>query len=150
MGNKNATQTGESRKFLIVDDDKASRRILSLMLKEFGSSTDVGTGEEALEKMQEALGGTEVFDVLFLDNVLPGMQGLDVLRDIRGAEDAAQVPDDKRVPVIMLTGKADVETIDDAKLLGVSAYILKPVEEQKLLRELQRLRLIPDPDDQWA
>jgi len=101
---------------LIVDDDKF---LLDMYRKKFESEdviVDVAVGsEEALSKLRDG----DKPDILILDIIMPGMDGLELLGVIR---------EEKLVPdaiVIMLTNESDQDKIEEAKLLGIKGYIVK-------------------------
>lgn len=102
-----------SKKILIVDDEPIIVKGLKFSLEQDDYETDTAfNGEEALKKFEE--GG---FDLILLDVMLPGIDGLEVLRRIR---------EKSNIPVIMLTAKGE----DMDKILGLEYgaddYILKP------------------------
>ena len=127
-------------RFLVVDDDQNCRRIIQLFLKPYGESLCVGSGEEAIKAHQTALAEGKPFDVIYLDMVMPEISGLDVVAAIRSHETAAGLAE--QVPVLMLTGETDVSHINMAKAYGVFEYILKPIQEERLIQGLERLDLI--------
>lgn len=101
------------KKILIVDDEPIIVKGLKFSLEQDDYETDTAfDGEEALKKFEE--GG---FDLILLDVMLPGIDGLEVLRRIR---------EKSNIPVIMLTAKGE----DMDKILGLEYgaddYILKP------------------------
>jgi DNA-binding NtrC family response regulator len=84
----------------------------------------VGSAEEALEFL-----GSHTVDVILLDVKLPGMNGLDALREIK-----------KRLPqveVIMLSGHADIDTASAGIELGAFDYLMKPMEIDSILYKLE-------------
>jgi DNA-binding NtrC family response regulator len=99
---------------LIVDDDDSIRTLLSEGLSELGySCTEAGNGEDALEKFVK-----NRFEIVLLDIKLPGMSGMDVLRDLHLDLDGTGV--------IMITGSNDVDTAVEAVKSGASDFIVKP------------------------
>jgi len=135
---------------LIADDNQIGRRLLELFLKPYAECALAEDGEQALERYHAAQASNTPFDLLVLDVFMPRKNGFEVLQEIRGCERERGVSKDSGLKVLMLTGDGDAASIDQAQLLGVSYYLIKPVEEYKLLRELQRLELIDDPDDSWG
>jgi len=132
---------------LIAEDDLISRKILSKFLAPYGETVLAAHGDEALKLYEEAQSSGAPFDVILLDMMMPHKHGLEVLEIIRRKEREAGTA--SSVPILMLTGQGDAIQINQAKTLGISDYMLKPVDEMKLIRELQRLELITDPQDQW-
>jgi DNA-binding NtrC family response regulator len=127
---------------LIVDDDPLIRLALRHRLEADGHRVaEASDGDQLRERL-----GEEVFDLVLLDDRLPGTRGLGLLEDLCTTE-----PD---VPVIMLTGHANVGDAVEAMRLGAYWYAAKPVdferlsvlvlralETNQLRRELRRLRV---------
>lgn len=101
-------------KVLVVDDEAPVRDLLSDLLKREDCKVTVcATGEEALELLKK-----DTFDVVLLDIKLPGISGLEVLKNIRDAN--------KNLPVIMITGFGyNEDLICKSKEFGCSGYIGK-------------------------
>jgi DNA-binding NtrC family response regulator len=117
-------------RILCVDDDTAAREIYSLGLKKAlpDDYTEVAeSGEEALEKMKES-----TFDVVITDLMMPGLDGLEVLAEIR-----EEYP---MVEVIMVTGGPSVETAVDAMRKGARDYMEKPINISLLAEKMENVR----------
>jgi two-component system cell cycle response regulator len=111
---------------LLVDDDAHSLDILARWLAREGYATvSVNGGPAGLEVL-----GREEIDVIVLDVMMPGMDGLEVCERLRGN------PAWRGIPVILLTAKDDIETRARGMTLGVSEYLTKPVNKQELLTRL--------------
>jgi DNA-binding NtrC family response regulator len=127
-------------RILLIDDDPDLSRFLQLALEERGHLVE---SLERAERGPEALARGE-FDVVLLDNKMPGMSGIDFL--------AALQQRDVRVPVILMTGHTTTDTTIQAMNLGAFDYVIKPTDYHELLQELERLvgevlrltRLVPD------
>ena len=115
----------EKRKVLVVDDDPGVRESLRMVLKERYEPQLTGSGEEAL-----AAFGDLHPDVVLLDVLMPGLDGLEVLERIKG--------DDPRTPVIMLTATKTVKTAVTAMKLGAFDYVTKPFDVEELLIIIER------------
>jgi len=102
---------------LIVDDDKTVRDFLEryLVQKGFAQVISVGSGEEAIKKME-----TADIKLVFLDVKMPGMNGIDVLRRIKKIK--------KETGVIMITGYPEEEVTKEAIKEGAYDYIIKPFD----------------------
>ena len=99
---------------MVVDDDTVLRKLVSDQIARMGfDSTPAASGEEALD----ALGKSD-FDVVLLDIRMPGLSGLDTLREVRKLEDAPEV--------IMLTADTSLGTGIEAMRLGAYDYLTKP------------------------
>ena len=112
-------------KILIVDDERNILLSLSRALTLEGYEAEVaGSGELALEKLRKGH-----YDLVILDIQMPGLDGIEVLRTI-GKEKI-------KVPVIMMSGHATVETAVQATKLGAHDFIEKPISQEKLLLTLR-------------
>jgi DNA-binding NtrC family response regulator len=115
-------------KVLLVDDEKDFVEMLSLRLKEVGEKITVAySGQEALDKLEKA-----DIDVVILDIKMPGMDGIETLREIK-----------KKFPlveVIMLTGHGTAETAVEGMKLGAFDYLMKPADFDDLATKLEGAR----------
>lgn len=103
-------------KVLVVDDDRAIRAALAITLSGMGLAVSEATaGDEALAKAK-----SESPDVIFLDVLMPGMDGFEVLRRLR------ESPATRSTPVVMSTGLPVVEGEASSIELGATHYITKP------------------------
>ncbi|HSV05395.1 MAG TPA: sigma-54 dependent transcriptional regulator [Candidatus Binatus sp.] len=129
-----------TRRVLIVDDEPGVRESLRMVLKEGYEPIAVGSSGEALE----SLAATSV-DVVLLDIVMPGMDGMQLLEELR-----VRFPN---LPIVMLTATKTVKTAVGAMKLGAFDYITKPfdvdelrvildkaTERAELVREVEELR----------
>jgi CheY-like chemotaxis protein len=108
----------EAATILVVDDLPANRDILARRLERSGFRVlQAGSGVEALQLI-----GRSAIDCMLLDIAMPGMTGLDVLREVRAERSSALLP------VIMVTAKTDSEDVVEALSLGANDYVTKPVD----------------------
>jgi two-component system phosphate regulon response regulator OmpR len=128
--------TEAKQRVLIVDDDQRLRELLNRYLIEQGFAVKAVDGGEAMDK---AL-AREVFDLLVLDLMLPGEDGLSICRRLRGTKDA--------IPIIMLTAKGDdVDRIVGLEM-GADDYLPKPFNPRELVARIHavlRRRAAPPP-----
>jgi EAL domain-containing protein (putative c-di-GMP-specific phosphodiesterase class I)/CheY-like chemotaxis protein len=111
---------------LLVDDDFDIARSLARVLGNGGHDvTTASDGAEAIERI-----GSASFDVIVSDVRMPQVDGLTLLRAIRGR--------DLDVPVVFMTGMPTVETAIEAMEHGAFRYLVKPVEPAKLLAVVER------------
>ena len=104
---------------LVVDDDRALRRILESFLREEGCEVEtVEGGREALARLRS--GG---FDLCLLDMGLPDLDGMSVLRQLRSGDPIKDV-----TPIIVVSGRDDMQSTVDAVRLGAYDYLLKPID----------------------
>ena len=110
----------QSYRVLVIDDDPGLRDYLEALASTRGYRvTTAATGEEALRKLDETQP-----DLVTLDLVLPGMDGLETLTRIK-----ERLPD---VPVVMLSGHGQAHNIVEAMKLGASDFLRKPFEVEEL------------------
>ena len=129
-------------RFLVVDDDFQTRSLIQRLLHPYGF-TDVATdGEEAVEAFRYALKQGEPYDLITLDILMPNIDGQQALREIREIEKEMDVPEDKAVKVIMVSGLDDAKEVHDAFFLGsATSYIVKPIHNKTLFEEISSLGL---------
>lgn len=127
-------------RFLVVDDDFETRRLVQKLLRPFGE-VDVATdGEEGVEAFSRALKEGEPYALVTMDILMPNVDGQQALREIREIEKEQGIPDDKQVKVIMISGLDNSEELHDAFFLGEAAgYIVKPINHEALLQEIVKL-----------
>lgn len=100
---------------LIVDDDATTGRLMTLLVRKMGHRAFwVDSGDKALEFLAHNLP-----NVVILDLMMPGMDGMEVLRRMRGDPTTAQVP------VVMFSALADRRYSDEARLQGANDYWVK-------------------------
>lgn len=113
-------------KVLLVDDEKDFVDTLSerLQVRDFDVTTALN-GDEALSLVQD-----KDFDVVILDVLMPGKDGIETLREIKSLRPLAQV--------IMLTGNATVDTAIQGMKLGAYDYLMKPTETKDLVEKIDK------------
>ena len=120
---KNAHKPTRHR-LLIADDEESMRLFLARILAS-GLKVEVtlaGTCEQALR-----LAGNYAYDAILLDLLMPGIGGLEVLKEIRRASPNSSTP------VIIVSVLSDAQTKERCARAGASAYVVKPVERNALL-----------------
>ncbi len=134
-------------KILIVDDELQNRKLLRDYLKPFGHCDMVADGKAAVELFTTDLEDGEPYDVVFLDIMMPGMDGQKALSKMRAVEKRL-APERKDTPVIMVTGLDSPLQAMDAYFRGsCTDYLTKPVTRQTLVEKLRKLKLIPEGED---
>jgi len=109
-----------SIRILIVDDEEAVRRLLKKELGRKGYHTDTAeNGDRACSKLMDSS-----FDIILLDIVMPGMNGMSMLKKLKN--------DPAAPAIIVLTGKATVDTAVSAMKAGASDYLTKPYKLDEL------------------
>ncbi len=127
---------------LVVEDEFISRIVLEKMLAPLFEVDSVVNGNEALEAFELAHGEERPYTLILMDIMMPGRNGLEALEIIRQREDERSLP---RAKVIMTTALSDIKTVVRSFDSGqASAYIVKPIDKDKLYRELKSMSLIED------
>ncbi len=116
------------QRILVVDDDASLAEMLTIVLRGEGFDTAViGDGTQALTAVRELRP-----DLVLLDLMLPGMNGIDVCRVLRA---------DSGVPIVMLTAKTDTVDVVLGLESGADDYIMKPFKPKELVARMRaRLR----------
>ena len=120
----------KNMKILVVDDFSTMRRIIKNLLKDLGFSNiqEADDGSTALPMLQQG-----DFDFVVTDWNMPGMQGIDLLRNIR-ADDKL-----KHLPVLMVTAEAKRDQIVAAAQAGVNGYVVKPFTAAVLKEKIDKI-----------
>ncbi len=115
----------DRQQVLVVDDEPSVRESLRMVLKDRYDVLTAASGDEALETIQR-----EAADVILLDLLMPGLDGLEVLERIKQQDTTPQV--------IMLTATKTVKTAVTAMKLGAFDYVTKPFDVEELLLIVER------------
>lgn len=129
-------------RFLIAEDDLASRKFLFKFLSEYAECDLVVDGLEALDAFLMALKENKPYDLICLDIMMPKVDGVKVLKAIRDLESQRGLPPDKRVKIIMTTALAETEIVYSAFDIGCEAYAAKPIDTAKFIEVMKKLGLI--------
>ena len=117
-------------KFLVVDDFSTMRRIIKNLLHDLGykNVSEADDGTTALPMLKSGK-----FDFLITDWNMPGMPGLELLKQVRAD------PALSRLPVLMLTAEAHREQIVAAAQAGVNGYVIKPFTAAILKEKIDKV-----------
>lgn len=130
-------------KILIVDDDLLNLTLISDILAPIGACDTAATGEAAFALFEKAIAEGSPYDLICLDIIMPGMDGHQVLKQIRFVEDCMGISTADSVKIIMVTGESDVDTILSTYNDRCDVYITKPIVSEILLDKLRYLGLLP-------
>ena len=125
-------------KILIVDDDPTSRLLLQGILKSYGNSDIAVNGREAVAAVETALAADEPYNMICMDIMMPEMNGSEAVHKIRQIEKLQNIPKEKLVKIMMVTTKADKDTIISCIKLGADDYIVKPFDGEKILKKIKK------------
>ena len=114
-------------KILVVDDEAPVRELLKRGLSQMGNfSVEVASnGSEAVEKIEK-----DIFDLVLTDLMMPEMDGMELLKTIKGTR--------PEVMVIMMTAHGSIETAVEAMKIGANDYITKPIDFNELLIHISK------------
>jgi len=117
-------------KILVVDDFSTMRRIIKNLLRDLGfaNTDEADDGNTALPMLQ-----TGKYDFLVTDWNMPGMTGIDLLRNVRADESL------KTLPVLMVTAEAKRDQIVAAAQAGVNGYVVKPFTAAVLKEKIDKI-----------
>lgn len=118
-----------SARILVVDDEPHIRRVLSVVLEKQGY--EVMMASDGLQGLDEL--GTEAVDLVILDLMMPGANGLEILSKIRTDPQRADTP------VIILTAKGQDTDRDAALAGGANDFLTKPFSPKKLLARIDEI-----------
>ena len=111
---------------LVVDDDQRIRDLLARYLFENGFRVTTASDAQGARSSMRGL----AFDIIILDVMMPGENGLDLARDLKTIS---------TVPICMLTARAEAEQRIEGLEIGVDDYVVKPFEPRELLLRLQNI-----------
>ena len=116
------------KKILIVDDDNMNLKVASRLLKNYKLDiTEVSSGLECLNKINDR----NKYDLIFLDDLMPGMSGVETLNRLRKKKDF-------ETPVVVLTANAREGIKEEYLAKGFDDYIAKPIDRKELKRVLMK------------
>ncbi|MDR1214262.1 MAG: response regulator transcription factor [Propionibacteriaceae bacterium] len=126
--------SGPRSRVLVVDDDASLAEMLQLVLKRGGYDTIwCAHGDQALEAFRVGQP-----DLVLLDLMLPGRDGVDICRDIRA---------ESGVPIVMLTAKSDTADVVHGLEAGADDYIAKPFKPRELVARIKTRLRRPVPSE---
>jgi CheY-like chemotaxis protein len=120
-------------KFLVVEDETDARSMICSMLKSLEcDSVPADSGEAAIKVLAE-LGAKQDFDAIFLDVILPGISGLDLIQRLKDN------PNTQKLPIVLLTSQNSGKDIMNGYSSGADYYITKPFTLEQLIYGLDML-----------
>jgi two-component system, OmpR family, phosphate regulon response regulator OmpR len=121
-----AAMPDDARHVLVVDDDQRIRDLLGRFLRDNGYRVTTAEDAAAARSSMRNL----AFDLIILDVMMPGEDGLSLARDLRGTS---------QIPILMLTARADAEDRIVGLETGVDDYLPKPFDPRELLLRLKNI-----------
>src|SRR6185503_12817259 len=125
------------KRALVVDDSKSARVVLARMLEKYGILVDsADSAEAALEYLKDRRP-----DVIFMDHLMPGMDGLQAVREIKAKPDLAAIP------IMMYTSQEGEIYGGQARASGAVGVLPKSIRPIDVTKALYQLQLLPDRRD---
>src|SRR6267378_5463329 len=125
------------KRALVVDDSKSARVILSRMLEKYDIEVDMSeSAEQAIEYLKHNRP-----DAIFMDHLMPGMDGLQAVQAIKGNPQTAMIP------IMMYTSQEGELYVGQARALGAMGVLPKQVRPVDVSKVLYELHLLPDRRD---
>ena len=122
-----------SMKVLIVDDDFISRSVMLAILSKRARCDVAVSAEEALLAFKTARKEKDPYDLVFLDILMPGERGTEVLNQIAAFEDSRNLTGRNRTGIIMVSSIDDPKEIMDAFRDQCDGYLIKPVKNKAIM-----------------
>ena len=129
---------------LVIDDDESTRTLLKSMVAKMGECETAGSGKEALDAFKKAWQDWRPFDLIFLDILMPEMDGSQVLIKIRKLERKKGIPDKLKAKIIMVSGVSQKEMVMACLRDGCDDFMVKPLETQLLINKIRHFGLLPE------
>ncbi|WP_018125851.1 response regulator [Desulfovibrio oxyclinae] len=127
---------------LIVEDEFLSRKVLKSFLMSLFEVDIVVNGREAIEAVRLAMEEKRPYNLVLMDIMMPEIDGIEALAAIRDMESKQEGP---RSKVIMTSALDDPKTVLKSFHEGqASGYLVKPVDKEKLFKELERVGLLKE------
>jgi two-component system sensor histidine kinase RpfC len=126
---------------LVAEDNPTNQLVIRSILEAAGHAvTVVGDGEEALNALE-----SNRFDLAIIDMHMPKMSGVNVIKFAKWT-----LPAERQIPIVVLTANATKAALDECMAAGASAFVSKPIEPRRLLREIDGIargaaRSAPEP-----
>jgi two-component system chemotaxis response regulator CheY len=121
-----------NKKFMVVDDYESMRVMMADHLKQIGveSLKFAKSGNEAFQQMLSFKGTPDSIDFVITDLVMEDGNGIELVKKLRSQEDF------KKLPILMVTSKAEVNLVLEAVKAGVNSYIVKPWQLDDLAKKI--------------
>ena len=119
------------RRILVVDDEMGARTLLSIMLERDGfKALKAKDASEALTMLEH---GDQQPDLIILDVMMPGMDGVELCRTIRNR------PQTTEIPILILSARSDVEAVMRGMDAGATDYLPKPILNHDLTAKVRTM-----------
>lgn len=131
-------------KVLIAEDDPTTALLMGRVASKFGSVLHAENGQETYDMFCAALEQGEGFDLIFLDIMMPEVDGQEALQAIREFESERGIVHGQGVKVVMTTCLDGAHEVHEALAQGALEFFRKPIERSKILRVLSEVHSTSD------
>jgi len=125
-------------KCLIAEDNQQNYKLLKRMLSDYVNADIAMDGNKALESFTKAHENNAPYDLIFLDIIMPGFNGHEVLSKIRKWEQD-NLKGQEGVKIVMATSKDDTDTVVSSYDLGCQHFLMKPYDNFELIDLMQEM-----------
>jgi len=130
-------------RFLVVEDDFTSRKLLQRILAPYGDVDVAVNGREAVDAYKTSLETGSPYDLVCMDIMMPEMDGQEALKKIRQMEKSGGISSAEEAKVIMTTALDDPKNVVEAYYKGgATSYVPKPIDRQLFLQLLKNIGII--------
>lgn len=126
-------------RLLIVDDNSKNAKLLEAILAPYGECEFVEGGKEAICAFEKAWNDWRPFNFIFLDIMMPEMDGEQVLAHIRETEQNKNISDLHRAKILMVSAHSDEELFNRCVQSGCDDFIVKPFNKDTVIKKLVKL-----------
>ncbi|MBF0289046.1 MAG: response regulator [SAR324 cluster bacterium] len=135
-------------KILIVDDQVVTLKKMKKILEIFGDCELAEDGPEAIQLFKQSLENKVPFDLVMLDIEMPGIDGTEVLFELREIEKEFKVPKHELARILMVTSHSDKDTVITSVQAGCNDYVVKPINKETIVEKLGKLGFCPIQTEQ--
>ncbi len=128
---------------LIVEDDPTTAQMMKFMVRNYAEFTHARNGQDGYDTFCTALEDKKPFDLVFLDIMMPKVDGQEMLEAIREYEEDCGISGSDGSKVVMTTCVDDTKEIYHSLSHGVLDYLTKPVDRKKLMTIMERVNGSP-------
>ncbi len=125
-----------------MEDDPIARSLLTMHLDGFAKIVIANDGQEGLKAIKKSITDNERFDAIFLDIMMPNIDGHEVLETVRELEKSAQVDGTQGVKIIMCSALDDSTNVIKAFRNQCEGYVTKPIKKEDVVKQLSKLGLL--------
>lgn len=129
-------------RILVVDDDGPNRKLLRDIVSKLGECETAEGGQEAISAFQKAWEDWRPFNLIFLDILMPEIDGRQVLLKIREIEKEKKISEQHQIRIIMVTGVSEEEMVMDCLRNGCDEFIVKPLDIKLVFEKIKKLGLL--------